>query len=298
VYGGAFTVKGDDPISKTTTRLLSPEAQNCRVLLMDNVKTFRLSSADLESLVTDPHVNGHRMYKGQGGVPNYFTLFITLNGASMSKDFAQRTVPVRFQRAVYGDSWEADLDAFIAANRTALIADLIGVMRSQPAKMLKATRWARWESEVLARVDDPNGCQRLVLERTGEMDADREQLERICEAFVDLMRRKFSHEANGRRYHIRSAALTRIVELGTNRHVDSNDASGIMVSITDGRFRRKKINGQRIWEWIGPDAPPKYGREAAPAKLEFHKSDTREDIWALNGQPANATSDEGDGIPP
>ena len=95
---------------------------------MDNVKTFRLSSADLESLVTSPNINGHRLYHGQAGVPNYYTLFITLNGASLSKDFAQRVIPIRLARPTHRGGWEAEVDAFLAAQRERLLADLVGVL--------------------------------------------------------------------------------------------------------------------------------------------------------------------------
>ena len=76
-------------------RLLSPQGRGKRVVLLDNVKSHRFSWAELEAFITSPVISGHEMYRGEGQRPNTTTVAITVNGASLSKDLAQRAIVVR-----------------------------------------------------------------------------------------------------------------------------------------------------------------------------------------------------------
>ena len=60
-------------------RLLSPSAGMLRVVRLDNVKSHRLSSADLESLITSSVISGKRLYAREGRRPNTLTCVLTLN---------------------------------------------------------------------------------------------------------------------------------------------------------------------------------------------------------------------------
>lgn len=248
VFGGAFNIDAGEPFTRTVSRLLTPSAACYRVLLMDNVKTFRLSSAELESLITSVDVNGHRLYHGQAAVPNYYTFFLTLNGPSLSRDVAQRVVPIRFTRAKYRNGWEAEVDAFLARNRDRLIADLIGVMQQAPAKLARVTRWGAWESEVLARVDSPDGCMKLIEDRTSAMDADRDDGERIRETWLGILSRALGH-SNGHscRFLLSSSAITSLVETALNRRFSAADASAQMKVLGVKGFRKSDRKGRRLW---------------------------------------------------
>ncbi len=252
VYGGAFGIDAAEPFTRTVSRLLTPSAARYRVLIMDNVKTFRLSSAELEALVTNPDVNGHRLYHGQAAVPNYFTPFITLNGPSLSRDVAQRAVPMRFTHAKYRAGWEAEVDAFLAAHRGRLLADLAGVLAQPAAKLARATRWAEWEADVLARVEEPDRCMKLIEERTGALDADREDGDRIRETFLVIMSRSLHcPDAHDRRFLLSSSGLTKLVETALNRRYTAADASAQMKALGVKGFRKSDRNGRRLWLWEG-----------------------------------------------
>ncbi|MEO8498240.1 MAG: hypothetical protein ABI614_24505, partial [Planctomycetota bacterium] len=91
IWGGELSFSAGDDINKMRTRLLSPDALTRRVAVLDNVKSHRFSWADWEGLLTASAIGGHRMYVGEASRPNTLTWLITLNGASLSTDVAQRS---------------------------------------------------------------------------------------------------------------------------------------------------------------------------------------------------------------
>jgi hypothetical protein len=83
-----------------------------RIALLDNVKTTRFSWAELEALITREVISGKRMYVGDASRPNLITWLITLNGASLSTDMAQRVVEIRLADPEYRETWESEVTAF------------------------------------------------------------------------------------------------------------------------------------------------------------------------------------------
>ena len=49
-------------------------------------------------MITTDIISGKRLYMGEGRRPNTITHVITLNGASLSKDLAQRCIPIKLAR--------------------------------------------------------------------------------------------------------------------------------------------------------------------------------------------------------
>jgi hypothetical protein len=163
--------------------MLTPSAATKRIALLDNVKTTRFSWADLESLITSDVISGRALYIGDAGRPNLFTWLITLNGASLSTDMAQRVVEVRLADPVYDGGWEAKVTAFMEDNREALVADMVAFLRRPTVELKRTTRWAMWENNVLARLDIANDCLDVVLRRRGEVDVEEEEAGDIEEYF-------------------------------------------------------------------------------------------------------------------
>ena len=78
---------------------------------------------------------------------------------------------------------------------------------------------------MLARVEHPDCCMRVIEERTGEMDADREDGDRIRETFTQLLA-KFSPAIPVKaRYLLTAAATTQLVELALNGKYTAAQAS-------------------------------------------------------------------------
>jgi len=124
LVGGMLEISAQEDIVAIKKRLLSPAARTLRLARIDNIKTFRFSWADLEGLITSPVISGHRMYKGEGRRPNTLTWALTLNGASLSKDMAQRVVVLKLQRPAYDPCWESSVRAYIAEYRLQILNDI------------------------------------------------------------------------------------------------------------------------------------------------------------------------------
>jgi hypothetical protein len=83
IFGGAFKARQSKDFDDMVTRLLSREARQKRIALLDNVKTFNFSWGDMEDLITSSVISGRQLYVGDGTRPNYLVWAITLNGASL-----------------------------------------------------------------------------------------------------------------------------------------------------------------------------------------------------------------------
>jgi hypothetical protein len=123
--GGVLDVVQEDDLREVKTRLLSPEGLPLRLVRLDNVKSTRLSWADLEGLVTAEVVSGRRLYAGEGRRPNLLTWALTVNGASLSKDLAQRCVVARVARPAFAPGWEEATLGFVREHRWEIIADVL-----------------------------------------------------------------------------------------------------------------------------------------------------------------------------
>ena len=175
LYKGAIDFSKKEEFEIIKQRLLSAEAIHKRVATLDNVKTTRFSWAELESLITTDAINGKRLYVGDASRPNHLTWVITLNGASLSTDMAQRVVEIRLGEPQYQAGWEEKTKQLITKNREAIFADIVGFLKREQKPLKRLSRWATWESQVLARVDDPNACLDTIINRRGEVDVESEE---------------------------------------------------------------------------------------------------------------------------
>src|SRR5262249_20169306 len=152
--------------------LLSPEARGKRVLLIDNIKTLKFSWDALESLITAEVISGRQLYVGEGRLPNCFTVCLTLNGATLSKDMAQRTVIVKLGRPAYRATWREETSAYVEAHRWAILGDLVAALKAPAGPLARYSRWGSWEALVLARLPEPADAQRVIAERQDAVDED------------------------------------------------------------------------------------------------------------------------------
>ena len=105
------------------SRLLSSDGASKRVVLLDNVKSFKFSWAELESLITAPTISGRKLYIGEGQRPNNITFILTLNGVSLSTDLAQRCVIVKLKKPDFSGDWEESTRRFIAKHRHEIVSE-------------------------------------------------------------------------------------------------------------------------------------------------------------------------------
>jgi hypothetical protein len=173
-YGGSIDISAAEDIATIKTRILSRSAATKRIGLLDNVKTTRFSWAELEALITSTTISGRALYIGDAGRPNLFTWLITLNGASLSTDMAQRVVEIRLTDPVYDGDWETKVTAFMDDNRDAIFAGMVAFLRQPTRQLRRHSRWSVWERDVLSRIDVADDCIDVLITRRGEVDVEEE----------------------------------------------------------------------------------------------------------------------------
>jgi hypothetical protein len=130
LVGGFIDARKNEDMPSIIKRLLSPGARHLRVVRLDNVKSDRFSWADLEGLITAPVISGHQMYEGEGRRPNTVTWAITVNGATLSRDMAQRCIIVTLARPHPNPGWADHVRQFVAVHRWQIIRDLQVLLES------------------------------------------------------------------------------------------------------------------------------------------------------------------------
>jgi hypothetical protein len=239
-------------------RLLSPTATGVRVALLDNLKSLRLSWADLEALITATSISGKQMYVGESCRPNTFLWLLTLNGASLSTDMAQRAVLIKVGPPTRSRTWEEDTAAFILENRTRIIADIVGFYRRPAVHLAAHTRWAAWERDVLSRLPDPEEAQRVIQERQVAADVEEEEGE-IIEEYFGTQLATLNYSIDEDRIHIPVAIASRWFNDATNKRETVTATSRMLKQLSDeNRFKRihqsrGRAHGRGFF-WVGKDA--------------------------------------------
>ncbi|MBI2477315.1 MAG: hypothetical protein HYV60_01285 [Planctomycetia bacterium] len=259
LFGGILSFSQNEDIGKIKTRLLSPDALTKRVCLLDNVKSHKFSWGDLEALITSPTIGGHRMYAGEATRPNTLVWFITLNGASLSTDMAQRAVIVKVNRPTRSASWEEDTRRFIADKQLDIIADIIGALRADPYQLAQFTRWATWEKDILQRLPDPAETQRVILERQAAVDVEADEAGLTQEYFADQLR-QLGYDSAFDQVFIPSGIVARWWNWCNNESAKTTAVSRALGQLVDeGRLPQLKRNLTKargrgfVWEGAKAD---------------------------------------------
>src|SRR5260370_2701868 len=189
LVGGFIQWESNDEMADLKKRILSPDGRSKRVLLIDNVKSHKFSCAELEAFITGDTISGRQLYFGEGQIPNLFITCITINGATLSKDLAQRCVIIELARPKYTATWENETTDLIDSKRWNIIGDLLDILKQPPKLLAKHSRWASWERDVLSRVTDPVACQKVIVDRQDAVDEDEEEKEIVRSAFQEHLRR-------------------------------------------------------------------------------------------------------------
>ncbi len=174
----ASTVHSGD--GRLVTRILSPTADGCRVVLMDNLKGFRLSSAEFESLVTAPVISGHRLYQGEARKPNNFTFVVTVNEPALSPDLADRAVIITLQRPDDRHRWAENVSQFVKDHQWEIIADALQGLSTDVTPQECTFRFQTWAEQVLCRASaDAAGVLAYNRRNQHMVDDNQEQAEQF-----------------------------------------------------------------------------------------------------------------------
>ncbi len=235
--------------------LSSTDCSTQRVILIDNVKTHRFSWADVEALITSDRINGRKLYIGDGSRPNHFVVAITLNGASLSKDMAQRCIIVKLRRPKSTDAWESETAAFIEENRQAILGDLVAHLKRPVPRLSSFSRWGAWEAATIARLANPESLQRLIRERANEVDDDQEEANLIREAIADEIRDRGHGDPNEMTVRIPCRTMVEIVNRALQERLTATAVGTKLKALAGSIAEIKKCsNGKRrFWLWSGKD---------------------------------------------
>jgi hypothetical protein len=127
-------------------------------------------------------------------------------------------------------------------------------------------RLALWENEVLAKVDDPAACQRVILQRQSEVDDDRQEAEEVAAQFRAELRRR-GHNPDRECVFIPSAIAAAWLAMATGHRLAPNKATTFLKTLSISELRPTKITGRPGWRWTGPAAVASLGRVPAAQRL-------------------------------
>ena len=248
-----------------TTRLLSKSAAGRRFVLFDNVKTRRLSSAALESLITAPTISGKQMYVGEGQCVNNYTVSFTVNGANFSQDLAQRVIQIHVTKPTYSGTWSRQVRKFIAENQLQIMGDIAHYYQRPVRELRTYSRWGAWEREVLSRLpvsdDELAQLQRLIAQRSAALDGDQETAQIFEDEVADMIKHQ-GLDLDGS-YLVPTKALAEVLNevvgekyrplQSASRHVRQLVEEGLVTKLALCKSRKKG----RCYTWQPrPDVTP------------------------------------------
>lgn len=253
LVGGFLSISTNDPIPKTVTRLLSPEGRGKRMVLLDNLKSLRFSWDELEGFITSSTISGHDLFKGEGKRPNTTVFVITINGCSLSRDIAQRVIPIKLARPVYDPDWLSRTRAFINEHRWQIIADVKRFFDRPPQRVRTCSRWNEWDREVLARLADPDAIAAEIGARQGTMDSDSEEKDHVRETFREQLRLRH-HNPDFGVVFIPTATASEWVTIATGEKRPTQRATAYLMTLNLSELRKSWRDSKRGWTWRGPDS--------------------------------------------
>lgn len=227
--------------------------QSHRIALLDNVRESCLSNATIESLVTSAAIGGHQLHVGYTSRPNTLTWVFTMNGMSLSRDLAQRTVVIKLAEPRRTGTWDDEVDQFIAAHRMDVIADIAAFFNRPESPLDRFTRWASWERAILSRLENPAALQKLIESRAGESDEDRKTAQSVKEYFTEQL--KFlGLDSDHEPIHIPVEIATAWLIKSTGKEYTKRSSRSAFKNLIDGGSLKNfgenpcKTNG-RGWLW-------------------------------------------------
>jgi hypothetical protein len=251
LYGGALAISQGEDIGIIKTRILSEEGSSRRIMRLDNVKTLRFSWSDLEDMITAPNISGRMLYVGEGRRINDLVWIITLNGASLSKDMAQRVVTIKLARpSKKPPEWRDETAAFMRENRWEILADVAQLLKRPAGWMTPKTRWAAWERDILSKLIDPESCQAAIIERQEVVDEGNGDREIIR----DALRAKIvehGYDPDLALLKIPSKTMAEIASEAMRRHYETAAATTFVKGLSIVELIANRSSDCRGWIWNG-----------------------------------------------
>lgn len=213
IWGGRVTIKPEkEDWQKAKQNLLADSSMAYRCVLVDNVKG-KLHGQELESMLTAPVIDGHKMYSGHCSRPNRFTFYITMNNPKLGDDITDRCVVIKVGKQKHGTRYGPWVNKFVRENRRQILADIYDMLRADPVSKINddnLDRWAAWMDGVLSRVPGGNDLAALIKDRRPAVNADASDAAEIRDVIEqELIAR--GHDPSSQVIRIDRAAMTKIM---------------------------------------------------------------------------------------
>lgn len=260
VYGGAIGIRADDGWNNLQARLLDPSTVTKRYVLVDNLKNS-LSSAEFEAMITEPVINGKRMYVGDGERVNLLTWFFTANTPSLSNDLASRSVVIKVGEADHSIDFEAEVEEILTVHKEELLADIVAELQAPPKGHVinHYDRWQAWQRAILSRFENADDLARLIIERRGDVDDDAATAEMWADAIQELLR-EHGHGPLTCKVVIPSMQIVDLArKVEQDRTITSRQAWDLLrdvIGVGVMKSARRVKHPYRGLLWIGPDSEP------------------------------------------
>lgn len=179
--GGSVDISAGMESEEIKRRLLNGADVEKRVVCLDNVKKTKFSDQGIEALITAKEISGHKMFVGGCSRPNLLTWFMTMNGPSLSRDLAQRTINIILKRPKHSGNWYEQVMSHVETYGKEIVSDIAGFFARERQEIDYPTRWGMWEREIVSRLDDPNGVCTTIRSRETINDDDHQTAQAIEE---------------------------------------------------------------------------------------------------------------------
>ncbi len=232
--GGTISLQQNDDMEKFKNRLLNSDGLSKRIVLMDNAKGMKVSSSDFEALITADQISGWKLYHGDGSRPNSLLWTMTINGANLSTDLAQRAVIIKLAKPKFDARWEEQTREFIDANRNEIIGGVLSWLQREPTELHHYTRWAAWESAVLSKLPCPADIQNLISERQDEANVEEEESQLLEDTVIQFLER-LGFDVSAEQVYIPSKTMADVFNSGSNQRLTTTKVTRLIKQMIEER---------------------------------------------------------------
>lgn len=124
------------------------------------------------------------------------------------------------------------------------------------AKLRSFTRWGAWENDILATLDNPERCQKVILQRQKEVDSDERESEMVADYFREQLRRKHGQNPETCHVFIRQDRIAQWVEDATSLGLAKTKVTPYLTALGIPELTQRRTKNERGWCWRGLHAKP------------------------------------------
>lgn len=120
-------------------------------------------------------------------------------------------------------------------------------------ELMTFTRWATWEKQVLAKVSDPTTCQKVILRRQKEIDADDSEANLVGNCFREKLT-AMGQDPQGCHVSVRIDTVAKWVEDATALNLAKTKVTPYLAMLPIPELYQKRMKHGSVWCWRGPKA--------------------------------------------